>query len=412
MGLAGVTPFKRWSAVLCAVITLVVSSCQLALADPVDEAIALLPPHERPLWSGLDVRDYAGAVPADMGTLLAANPLDERRWLPGAGAAYRILYATPNQHGRPALSTGAVYLPHGSPPDGGFRLIAYGHGTVGLGDQCTPSARTPDPDTGAYLASWLEAGYALVITDYQGLGTPGVHPYLHGMTEANSIVHAVRALDQMALPISRDWVLVGHSQGGHAALHTARFASDIDAGVAARLLGTVAIAPGVHVERLLPLVRPELPAVAPPGIVVYALLIAAGMRETYPELPIEEILTPRGQQLVDYALFQCTRAVRDAVTGLQPRDILARAPAEIPGIQDLVSEYLAVPATGYRGPLLIVQGLPDLAVPAPLTLGFAAELASNGEQFDLVVHPAADHLTVLRETRREVAEFVADLWAN
>ncbi|AEF42387.1 Putative exported lipase [Hoyosella subflava DQS3-9A1] len=381
-----------------------------ASADQIDDAIALLPPDERPLWSGLDVRNYRGHVPRDSGILLAAHPLDERRMIPGSGEAYRILYSTPDQHGNPALSTGAVYLPASPPPDGGFKLIAYGHGTVGLGDHCAPSARTEDPDTGAYLTGWLREGYALVITDYQGLGTPGVHPYLHGMTEASSIVNSVRALDQMALPVSREWALIGHSQGGHAALFTSRFAQQIDADVAARLLGTVALAPGVNVERLVRLAHPELPAGLPPGLIVYALLIMAGMRETYPDVPIGEYLTPRGRELLDLTLVRCTRPVRDAVTGLHPREILARPLAEIPGIEDLVAEYLAVPTDGYTAPVLVAQGLADLAVPAPLVLSFTAEMAARSQPVELVVHPAADHLSLLADSREEVAAFLARLF--
>lgn len=405
--------FTRSSAVLLVValtaLTLVVHSPPRAAADSIDDTFARLFPEEEPLWSDLDVRAYEGPIPSQMGTLLAANTLDKRRWLRGTGAAYRMVYATPDQHGNPALSTAAVFLPKRPPPDTGYRLIAYGHGTVGLGDQCAPSARTYDPDTAAFLSSLLDVGYALLISDYQGLGTPGVHPYLHGMTEANSIVDSIRAVGELDLPLSHEWVMVGHSQGGHAALFTSRFARQIDNDVGSRLLGTVALGPGVNIERLVPMVRPDLPA-APPGLVVYALLIVAGMRETYPDLPIGDFLTPRGQMLVDLARDRCAWPVRDIVEGLQPRDVLARAVAELPAIGELLDEYLAVPAHGYDTPLLIVQGLPDIAVPAPLPLSFAAELAANGQAHELIVHPSADHLAVLRETRAQVVAFIDGLW--
>src|SRR5690625_7641015 len=39
----------------------------------------------------------------------------------------------------------------------------------------------------------LTAGWAIVASDYTGLGTPGSHPYLIGEGEGRSVIDAVRA---------------------------------------------------------------------------------------------------------------------------------------------------------------------------------------------------------------------------
>ena len=44
-----------------------------------------------------------------------------------------------------------------------------------------------------HLQRWIKAGYAVVRTDYDGLGTPGVHQYLVGTSEGRSVLDAVRA---------------------------------------------------------------------------------------------------------------------------------------------------------------------------------------------------------------------------
>ena len=92
--------------------------------------LALLPPSTPlayaafPDWSGLDAADYAGTIGAP-GTLIESVPLNPAVSLPGAGAAYRILYATTNTHHHPAVSTAAVFLPAGVPPQGGWPTVAW-----------------------------------------------------------------------------------------------------------------------------------------------------------------------------------------------------------------------------------------------------------------------------------------------
>jgi hypothetical protein len=137
-----------------------------------------------PDWSGLDARLFAGPIPPQ-GTTVASVPLDPALSLTGAGPAYRVLYSTVNQHDQPAVSTGALFLPPGPAPEGGFPVIAWAHGTVGLGDDCTPSALPRTPRDDEYLSHWLGEGYAVVASDYAGLGTPGLMSYLNSVTTAH-----------------------------------------------------------------------------------------------------------------------------------------------------------------------------------------------------------------------------------
>ncbi len=126
-----------------------------------------------PNWSGLDVTEYAGPIPAKAGTLITqVPPLAESLNLPAAGKAYRIQYSSLNQHGKMATGTGAVFLPKGDAPAGGWPIISWAHGTVGMNDDCTPSAFPRSERDQKYLGHWLNQGYAVVAADYVGLGTP------------------------------------------------------------------------------------------------------------------------------------------------------------------------------------------------------------------------------------------------
>lgn len=62
--------------------------------------------------------------------------------------------------------------------------------------------------------------------DYEGLGTPGVHPYLNLSSEAKSALAAVKAVkEHYGAQLKGDWMSIGQSQGGHASLGTAEFAN-------------------------------------------------------------------------------------------------------------------------------------------------------------------------------------------
>ncbi|MEA1146259.1 hypothetical protein U8M64_28080, partial [Klebsiella pneumoniae] len=73
----------------------------------------------------------------------------------------------------PIAVSGALFVPKGTPPVGGWPLMAWAHGTVGSADRCAPSLNERSPRDTRYLNYWLDQGYAIVATDYQGLGTPG-----------------------------------------------------------------------------------------------------------------------------------------------------------------------------------------------------------------------------------------------
>ena len=128
-------------------------------------------------------------------------------------------------------------MPKGKAPKKGWPVITYAHGTTGIADQCAPSrdsssAGIHELNSYAYplLNRWLKAGYAVVRTDYTGLGTPDVHLYLNGVEEGRSTLDIVRAAKRLDKRLNVKRVVIsGHSQGGHAALWAASLAPKLDA---------------------------------------------------------------------------------------------------------------------------------------------------------------------------------------
>jgi Secretory lipase len=158
---------------------------------------------------------------------------------PGA-RVWRILYHSRSPDGRDIAVSGLIVAPDDPPPLGGFPVVAWAHGTTGLADECAPSQLTT-PDRIPVPDLWRH-GYVVAATDYEGLGTPGPHPYLVGDSEARSVLDSVRAAQNVtAASAGAATVVVGRSQGGHAALFAGElarsYAPDID------VLGVVAAAP-------------------------------------------------------------------------------------------------------------------------------------------------------------------------
>ncbi|OAH61794.1 lipase [Dietzia cinnamea] len=360
-----------------------------------------------PTWSGLDTREWARPVPAP-GAAAETVPLDPSLSLPQAGRAVRQVYGTLDQHGRPAISGSAVFLPHGAAPEGGWPVIAWAHGTTGLGDDCAPSTQPRSERDAEYLGHWLDRGYAVVASDYVGLGTPGLLSYLNGPATGQAIVDSVIAARSAGLPLSPTWALVGQSQGAGAALNTAVRATELGAPAGLDYRGVVATGAPANIEHIFQWGGPGFPPVQlPTGLNVYAMYILAGFRDQHPELDINGYLTPAGREMVDAAETLCYAAMREKVGGFQISQALSRPLQEIPDVFGHLRRYMGTPAIGYDRPVFLGQGLLDLDVPAPSALSLAAEMTLNRQPLELRVYPDRDHSGTVYAATPDATAFLA-----
>ena len=137
-----------------------------------------------------------------------------------------MTYNMTNVQGKTATATAMVLFPQVARPKDGYRVVVWEHGTVGGGDDCAPSKNVIHPRFKILADSLLAAGYVVVAPDYEGLGTPGIHPYLNFSSAAKSALSAVQAAkDHYGKQLNGAWMSIGQSQGGHASLGTAEFAN-------------------------------------------------------------------------------------------------------------------------------------------------------------------------------------------
>ena len=106
------------------------------------------------------------------------------------GTLWRVMYLSESMAGEPIAVTGMIAVPDGAAPEGGWPVVTWAHGTTGIADTCAPSL---DPAALDPLANKLLAqGYVVTATDYEGMGTPGRHPYIAGESEGRGVLDIVK----------------------------------------------------------------------------------------------------------------------------------------------------------------------------------------------------------------------------
>jgi pimeloyl-ACP methyl ester carboxylesterase len=298
--------------------------------------------------------------------------------LRGARRSTLLLYRSKGLHGTTTAVSGSLAIPKGKPPEGGWPVITYAHGTTGSADSCAP---TRGYDAGklvsyAYplLNRWLKAGYAVVRTDYDGLGTPGVHQYLLGRSEGRSVLDAVRAARAFDHRLSRRYVIAGHSQGGHAALFAAAMAPQWVPDL--RLRGTVAFAPASHLEAQF-----QIALGSPNAAGGLGAIIALGLRAidtADPQLGVPSLLTPQAAALYPQTRTRCYDVLsRPESFGGLPLNQFVRSGANLQPVLTAIGEsdpeHLRM-----RSPVRIEQGTADGTVLEPITKQLADEYTTNG----------------------------------
>src|SRR5690348_687749 len=162
------------------------------------------------------------------GDVIRAEPMDAYL-VPGVrfrARAWRMLYRSTSAVGEPTAVSGTLLVPYGR-MRGPRPLIGYAVGTHGIGDAAAPSrllARGLDWEAGL-IAMVLARGWAVAITDYQGLGTPGDHTYMVGRALGPNVLDAMRAARQLfpeELPEQGPAAIIGYSEGGAAAAWAAQ----------------------------------------------------------------------------------------------------------------------------------------------------------------------------------------------
>jgi pimeloyl-ACP methyl ester carboxylesterase len=339
------------------------------------------------------------------GSVIYARKLSGREVLKNAASNQLLLYRSTSTDGKATAVSGAVALPRGKAPKGGWPVITWAHGTTGIADSCAP---TRSNALGGYdhalLQGWLKAGYAVVRTDYEGLGTPGDHPYLIGVSEGRSVLDMVRAARKANAKLGKQMVIAGHSQGGHAALWAASLASKWTPELKVR--GTVAFAPASHLGEQAGALR----ALTNPGggLSAFASLIIRAADDAYPSLGLKNLLSDRAQALYPQTLTKCSPALG------QPNSFGGLAPADIFTPQaDLAPLIARVNANDpedlrIKTPVLVEQGKADTTVFPSFTDQLDQQYLADGVPVTYKTYEGATHTGVVTAAAADATAWIRD----
>ncbi|MBT2509295.1 lipase [Streptomyces sp. ISL-98] len=217
--------------------------------------------------------------------------------------SWQLLYGSADADGRRIAVSGTVLVPEAPYAGPGPRpVVAHAIGTHGLGDRCAPSRALADGTQyeNIVIKAMLDRGWAVVATDYQGLGTPGGHTYVNGRAEGQAVLDSARAaqrLPEAGIASDAPVVIAGYSQGGQAASWAAElqpsYSPELNlraASVGAPAADLQAVAQGVDGSMAFG----------------FGLTAAVGLKHAYPELPLEELLTDHGRELLADISDDCT----------------------------------------------------------------------------------------------------------
>jgi hypothetical protein len=307
---------------------------------------------------GEDMQPYTGNdfyVPPDPlpsgahGALIRYQPIAAPK-VRGA-QPYRILYLSESVAGKPIAVSGTALVPKAAPPKGGRGLVTIAHGTTGIADECAPS-KSPARTELSLTTPMIRNGFLVAMSDYEGLGTPGRHPYLVGESEGRGVLDAITAAGQLpnASPGKRLGI-AGYSQGGHGSLWAEQLAPTWTPQY--KVMGTFAGAPASEISLVMR---------AAPKVAGFAFYLIAGIAAAYPDAKPAQVLTPLGVSHLTEVDRGCVRQVLPKLAALGGSKLVK---PDLTGIEPWARLAKESDAGQVRtpDPLLIIQSKADNTVP-------------------------------------------------
>lgn len=351
---------------------------------------------------------YDDAVGTAPGQMLRVAPLPAELGLSDAGTQVRILYTSTDGHTGEGqrVTSGAVFLPHGGAPEGGWPIMAWAHGTVGIGDACAPSRNARTERDASYLNAWLREGFAVVATDYQGLGTEGPHLYLHARAEAYSVLDSVRAALTGVDGLSNRVFLLGQSQGGGAAFATAAYAPEYAPDV--QVLGTVATgAPNMSK----PSPSPYKPDQVNPTL-AYAFYLGQTVQALDPSIQAGQLFQDGAMPLYEQSATTCLHPLWEHIEEAGLTNATTMAPGGVKLAFGTIGKTLLYPTYKLEQPLFMGTGSVDMDVSTEQQLELAADACAAGTHVQQHVYKGLDHSATVNGSLVDSVPFVKALLAG
>ena len=322
--------------------------------------------------------------------------------LPKGATAVRILYHSLDADGRDVATSGVVLLPAGAAPAGGWPIIAWAHGTTGVARECAPSLMKDMGYGEEGLMPMVRAGFAIIATDYHGLGTAGPHQYVNKIAQARDVIFSIPAARAAVPALGRRWVVDGHSQGGLAALGVA----EIESGLAdTDFLGAISVAGATGLRDLLTHLEETQ------GVGFYLAFMGYGIHARSPEFEPADMLTPDAmQRYADATAHGCWAHGYAVYLGLATAAMLKPAWTANAWVQRFFNEN-DTGEISVRHPLLVIAGEADVTVPISSVRATVERACRNGSTVTFRSYPGLDHDPTMTESTPDQLSWIRERFA-
>lgn len=354
---------------------------------------------------------YDGELPVKPGELLRQEPLETHQFVSGAAQNIRLLYSsTDGIDGRTIIPvSGSIFFPGGTPPKGGWPLLLWSHGTVGIADVCAPTWTGYRPVHQKYLRQWLAQGYAIVASDYQGLGTAGTHPYLATRPASYSNLDVIRAVQNSGFPLSDKVVLIGQSQGAAAAFATAGYYPEYAPEL--NILGVVATGIPYFTPAALEYLRKTRPVDKVDPMLGYNFTAMTLIEQLEPDFQYADYISPAAMQTYQDIENTCYQQIKGIIVEreLTYRKSFKSSPDEVLPIAYAEMTY---PQLELSVPAFIGSGELDRDTPLRMQAGLIKTACAAGSVIQAHVYPGQDHVSVLEASTGDSVPFVRAAFAG
>lgn len=336
---------------------------------------------------------------------ITKTALPESFGLMEASEQYRIQYpSTDGVKGEGSrIDTAAVFLPKGPTPPGGWPIVAWTHGTTGIAYDCAPSLNPRTPRDSQYLNTWLSLGYAIVAPDYAGQGSKGLHHYLNARAEAWSTLDSIKAAEKV-FPLKNDVIIVGQSQGAHAAFATAGYQTEYAPEL--KINGTVLTGTPYfndHTSAASILSSAQTSKGDPKIPYIFYIFLSEAAKN--PQLKAEDYFQKKALPLLARADKLCITPLTEEV---MKQELNAENSLK-PAVQNLLAtakNSLQYPTLKIDSPVFIGIGEADINVPTAMQKQFAEDVKAAGTPAEVHFYPGLDHSGAVNPSLRDSVPFV------
>lgn len=351
-------------------------------------------------------------IPTDThGTLLSyrSTTVNLGTGAPGV-KAWNVLYKSTDSVGAGNVVSGTVLVPTASWPwyMGSRPVVLYAVGTHGLAQSCAPSrqmAAGTDYEN-ANISAALKAGYAVLVTDYQGYLTGDKSTYLAGQSQGQAVLdifNAALSIPKVGLSSSAKVAIWGYSQGGQ----SAAWAGELQTSYASsmKLVGVAAGGiPGDFITTSLALDGNLGAAFLASGVV--------GLANQYPDkLLIDLLATPDGKAQLNKLSGECVfealpefqnKKISDFTTGGITLEQMEQVPTirAVLTSQDLGSNKIAAPLYQYHGQA-------DEFIPLAQAVSLKQKYCALGTKVSFDLYPS-EHIATQFQGAPAALSFIAD----